>query len=113
MLYLSINLLLCTLSLLTECVHRARSQTNASVSLQTHANQPVVDVLVLYTKQAMLDSNDENGARRSSAQMETEIATSYQEANDALVDSGVEFAIRIVHMQQVLLQLCVITLSMW
>lgn len=71
-----------------------------------YVHQSVVDVLILYTKKAMLDANNESGAERSSAQMETEIATAYQEANDALTDSGVGFNIRIVHMEQVLLLYC-------
>lgn len=50
-----------------------------------------------------MESNSVNGAERSSSQMETDIATSYQEANDALAASAVGFTIRIVHMEQVLL----------
>lgn len=70
------------------------------LSLQTE-NQPEIDVLILYTERAMLDANGEHGADRSGSQIESEIATSYQEANNALADSGVGFTIRIVHMEQV------------
>lgn len=58
-------------------------------------DSPVVDLLVLYTAQAAF------GTQRSSEQMETNIVASYQEANDGLAASGVDFTIRIVHMQQV------------
>lgn len=71
-------------------------------SLPANGNQPVIDVLVLYTANAMFDSKSLSGAERSNAQMETEIAASYQGANEALDSSGVEFAIRVVHMQEVL-----------
>lgn len=64
-------------------------------------NQPVVDVLVLYTKNAMLETNSENAVGRSIAQMETDIATSYQSANNALTDSAVDFSVRVVHVQKV------------
>lgn len=69
--------------------------------------QPVIDVLVLYTKNALLDSNTLAGDKRTNSQMETDIASSYQEANNALAASGVDFSIRIVRMLEVL----VITLS--
>ena len=64
-------------------------------------HQPVVDVLVLYTQNAMFDSNALTGAERTSSQMETDIAASYQGANDALASSGVNFVIRVVHMKEV------------
>lgn len=61
----------------------------------------MIDILVLYTANAMRDSSSIAGAERSNSQMETEIATSYQEANAALAASGVGFTIRIVHMKEV------------
>ncbi|CAM9859463.1 unnamed protein product, partial [Hapterophycus canaliculatus] len=65
------------------------------------AEKPVVDVLILYTKNAMKESNSDAVIGRSTSQMETDIATSFQGANNALTDSGVDFAIRVVHMQEV------------
>lgn len=62
----------------------------------------MIDVLVLYTNKAMLESNSGDGAGRSIAQMESDIATAYQGANNALSASGVDFSVRIVHMEQVL-----------
>lgn len=58
-------------------------------------------MLVLYTGNAMSDSNTLSGAERSNSQMETDIALSYQGANDALAASGVDFSIRVVHMREV------------
>lgn len=65
-------------------------------------NQLVIDVMVLYTANAMFDSNSLAGAERSNSQMETDIAASYQGANDALAASGVNFSVRVVHMREVL-----------
>lgn len=67
-----------------------------------NGNQTVIDVLVLYTEKAMLESDSGDGAGRSIAQMESDIATAYQGANNALSASGVNFSVRIVHMEQVL-----------
>lgn len=79
-------------------------------SLRT-ISQPVVDVLVLYTQNAMFDSTSLAGAERSSSQMETDIAASYQGANDALAASGVDFSVRLVHMREVLTGLAIALLS--
>lgn len=62
----------------------------------------MIDVLVLYTEKAMLESASGDGAGRTIAQMESDIATAYQGANNALSASGIDFSIRIVHMEQVL-----------
>ncbi|CAN0470461.1 unnamed protein product, partial [Ectocarpus sp. 8 AP-2014] len=64
------------------------------------SSETVIDVLVLYTEKAMLESNSGDGAGRSIAQMESDIATAYQGANNALSASGVDFSVRIVHMEQ-------------
>ncbi|CAM9226026.1 unnamed protein product [Ectocarpus sp. 4 AP-2014] len=64
------------------------------------SSETVIDVLVLYTEKAMLESNSGDGAGRSIAQMESDIATAYQGANNALFASGVNFSVRIVHMEQ-------------
>ena len=69
--------------------------------LSANVNQPVIDVLVIYTPNARLDSTSLAGADRSSSQMETDIAASFQGANDALEASGVNFSIRVVHMREV------------
>lgn len=61
----------------------------------------MIDVLILYTPKALQDSSSETGAARTSSQLETELVTAWEEANEALVDSAVNFKIRIVHMEQV------------
>lgn len=80
----------------------ARATAAIRTSLPAHGNQPVVDVLVLYTNKAKLDSTTLAGAERSSAQMETDIAASYQGANEALTASGVNFQVRLVNIREVL-----------
>ena len=62
------------------------------------SDKPVIDLLVLYTSNAMF------GSERGSEQLETDIAASFQEANDGLAASGVDFTIRIVHMEEVAYQ---------
>lgn len=57
--------------------------------------------MVVYTKKAMFESNSADGSVRSNAQMETDIITAYEGANNALADSGVDFRIRVVHMAEV------------
>ncbi|CAM9482761.1 unnamed protein product [Ectocarpus fasciculatus] len=64
------------------------------------SSETVIDVLVLYTEKAMLESTSGDGAGRTIAQMESDIATAYQGANNALSASGVDFSVRIVHMEQ-------------
>lgn len=60
-----------------------------------------IDVLLLYTPRAMYASDSTGGAIKSTAQMETDLVTAYAMANDALKDSGVDFTLNVVHMQQV------------
>lgn len=79
-------------------VRHAPVQTSPSLC---ERNQPVIDVLVIYTPNARLDSTSLSGADRSSSQMETDIAASFQGANDALEASGVNFSLRVVHMREV------------
>lgn len=57
--------------------------------------------MVLYTKKAMLESNALDGAVRSNDQMESAIITAFEGANNALVDSGVGFTLRVVYMAEV------------
>lgn len=57
--------------------------------------------MVLYTEQAMLLSDTKEGAIRTTSQMESYLANSYQGANSALANSGVKCVLRIVHMAQV------------
>lgn len=57
--------------------------------------------MVLYTEKAKFSLGSEDGTVRTSSQMETDIITAYEGANNALVDSGVNMKLRIVHVQQV------------
>lgn len=70
--------------------------------LPANGTQPVIDVLVLYTASAMRDSKSLAGAERTNAQMESDIAASFQGANDALAASGVDFTVRLVKLIEVL-----------
>lgn len=64
----------------------------------TVLEQPnVIDLLVLYTAEAVVDPVSE----WANSQMESEIVAAYAEANVGLAASGVDFSIRVVHMQQV------------
>lgn len=62
---------------------------------------PQVDVMVLYTEKAKFSLGSEDGTVRTRSQTETDIITAYENANNALVDSGVDMKLRIVHVQQV------------
>lgn len=60
-----------------------------------------IDVMVLYTTKAMIETNDVDGPMRSEAQMETDIITAYEGANNALRDSSVDITLNVVHMERV------------
>lgn len=49
----------------------------------------------------MIETNDVDGPMRSETQMETDIITAYEGANNALRDSGVDITLNVVHMARV------------
>lgn len=49
----------------------------------------------------MIETNDVDGPMRSETQMETDIITAYEGANNALMDSGVDITLNVVHMARV------------
>ncbi|CAM9749076.1 unnamed protein product, partial [Laminaria digitata] len=59
-----------------------------------------IDVLVVYTKASMVASSADEPALITADQMETNIITSYEWANQALADSGVDATLNVVHMAQ-------------
>lgn len=57
--------------------------------------------MVLVTKNARYASDSMDGKTRTEAQLETDIITSYEEANNALADSGIDVTLRVVHIESV------------
>lgn len=63
------------------------------------ASSETIDVMVLYTKAAMVSSGAD-ATLMTAKQMETDIITAFAVANDALADSGIAAALNVVHMEQ-------------
>ena len=63
-----------------------------------------IDVLVLYTPNAMVSTNSADGPLRSESQMETDIISAYEGSNNALRDSmtgDTEVSLNVVHIEKV------------
>lgn len=83
-----------------QCVHRniCCFVLNKNKRHNTHTQ---IDVMVLVTKNARYASDSMDGKTRTEAQLETDIITSYEEANNALADSGIDVTLRVVHIESV------------
>ena len=79
-------------------VRRLSSEETQMPSGRVLTSSTTVDVMVLYTKAAMVKSGTETLLTED--QMETEINTHYANANDALADSGIDAILNVVHVQQ-------------
>lgn len=60
-----------------------------------------IDMMVLYTTAAMVETDFADGPMRTEAQMETEIITAYEGTNNALRDSDVDITLNIVYIGRV------------
>lgn len=79
-------------------VRRLSSGETLMPSGRVLTSSTTIDVMVLYTGAAMVASG--TGTLMTEDQMETDIAAAFATANDALVDSGIEATLNVVHMQQ-------------
>lgn len=79
-------------------VRRLSSEETQMPSGRVLASSTTIDVMVLYTADAMVSSG--KGTLLTDDRMETEIDAHFATANDALADSGIDAIINLVHVQQ-------------
>eukprot|EP00752_Nemacystus_decipiens_P011073 g9837.t1 len=79
-------------------VRRLTSEETEMPSGRVLTSSTTIDVMVLYTRAAMVSSGTDT--LLTEAQMETEIITHFATANDALADSGIDAVLNLVHVQQ-------------